>query len=101
MDDLPDLGRSSRGPRIVATTFKVLAVIEVVGGSLGALITGLDLGHNSSLSTSGVVGTAAGIEVGAIVVAATLAFFGYVLELLTDMRDDSEIATDLALTPDD
>jgi TRAP-type C4-dicarboxylate transport system permease small subunit len=88
------------GPRTVATVFKVAALLALVGGIVAAMSTAADLSNHSSLSTSGVLGISIGILAGAILLAATLGFFAYMLELVLDIRESCEILADAAPEPE-
>jgi uncharacterized membrane protein YeaQ/YmgE (transglycosylase-associated protein family) len=87
----------SQGPEIVAGIFKVLAVLSVVAG----VVVGLEAEHglNASVSTGTRLAATIGI-VGGVVGAAALAFFGYVLDLLMDIRASNEVVSELALVED-
>jgi hypothetical protein len=71
----------------VAGVCKTLAFLLLVGGVIAAVATGYALHYNSTLSSASIVGTSVGIAVGGIVAASTVAFFGYVLDLLMEIRD--------------
>jgi len=95
------LGGFSRGPSLVATVFKVVAVLSLVAGSLSTLVLGLELARETTHQVGNIVGICLGAEGGTILVSAALAFFGYVLDLLVDIRDNTFVTADLALWPDE
>lgn len=68
------------GATVAVVVFKVAALLAV----LGALVTAAD----RSLSIS--VAARIGLAFGAIVGAATFAFFAYVLQYLRDIRDNTD-----------
>jgi hypothetical protein len=86
----------SRGPRRVAAIFKVFAILTCIGGVL--VLAGL-FSNRASNPVAGA--TYAAVIASTILGIATLLFFAYVLELLVDIRDNSEITTDLALIPEE
>lgn len=84
----------SRGPEIVAEVFKVVAVLALIAGVLGALAAGLELAKSSSTTTA--IDTAVAIALGGAFTAASISFFGYVLEVLTQIRDATEVSAGIA-----
>ena len=70
----------SGGPSIVAFVFKAFAVLVVVAGVVTAFKV-------DELRSSASLAIAIGVLAGTAVAAASLAFFGYVLDLLVDIRD--------------
>lgn len=100
MDGGQLLPRRSRGPEIVAELFKGLALVVLALGLVAAIVTGAVLSQVSDIATKTAVEIACGIVIGSVVSAASLAFFGYGLELLVQMRDNSDVLAELALTED-
>jgi hypothetical protein len=97
-EDTTDEGEyPTQGPRAVATVFKVAAFLALLGGMFSSVYTGGNLATSSSLSTGSVISISIGIAIGAILVAAALAFFAYMLELLLDIRESCEILADGSL----
>ena len=80
------------GPQVVSTTFKVFALIAIVFGFVAILI---DLHDHDTASTF------IGLVAGTALSAATLAFFAYVLDLLMDIRSDTEVIAEMSLLEDD
>jgi len=75
------------GARIVAGVFHVLAWVVLFIGAVSAIEAGRTL-HNNGATTNNEVAVVAGIIVGTIIAASTVAFFGYVLQLLTAIHYD-------------
>lgn len=84
---------SIRGAEVVAIVFKGFAILTLVGG----IISAIAVDRNATVPAAAVIG----IVLGAVIGAATLAFFGYVLDLLMDIRASTGIVSDLALDDED
>jgi hypothetical protein len=80
---------STRGAEIVATVFKGLALLTLAGG----LVATFAVDRGTTVSAAAF----AGIVLSTVVGAATLAFFGYVLDLLMDIRSSTGTTSALAL----
>lgn len=80
--------RSYGGARLVSTVFKVVAWLVILGGIIGAFATSKSL-HGSGATHGHVVAVVAGIAVGTILAAASLAFFAYVLDLLIGIASNT------------
>ena len=76
------------GAQVVATLFKTLALAVLVIGAVSAAEAGRSL-HQNGVTGPEQAAVVAGIVVGTIVAAATMAFFGYVLQLLTTIHFDT------------
>ena len=76
-------GQIRFGPALlIATVFKVFAVLSLFGGGLVTTATAMQLNDVGSEDTAGFVGASVA---GTILTAAVLAFFGYVLEILVEV----------------
>ncbi|MCU1492827.1 MAG: hypothetical protein JWO62_591 [Acidimicrobiaceae bacterium] len=89
--------RPSHGPEIVATVFKAVAVLMLLSGTISAFAAGIALSSNAGHATA----LALIIEGSAILSAASLGFFAYVLDLLTSIRDNTDVLAELALVEDE
>lgn len=76
-------GQIRFGPALViATVFKVFAVLSLFGGAFVTMATAMQLNDVGSDDTASFVGASVA---GTILTAAVLAFFGYVLEILVEL----------------
>jgi hypothetical protein len=91
--DHPDASREQQpvtttGPQLVAGVFKLAAFVVLVFGAAGTFQLSKNLSSNASYSASArlwiIVLTIAGI----VLMASAFAFFGYVLDLLREIRDN-------------
>jgi hypothetical protein len=76
------------GARAVAAVFKVAALIVLIAGAISAWQTAVHL-HDNGMGAAGIIAVTVGIAAGTILAASTLAFFGYVLQLLVALQYDS------------
>lgn len=95
-----DMPRRSSGPRLCAGLFKVVAVVAIVAGAVAAAVVGVAL-TNDGDTVGHSVDVAFLVFVGGIVTAASVAFYGYVLDLLADIRDNSDLSVAVAMIEDD
>lgn len=95
------MASTSRGPEVVATIFKVCAVVVLAAGLLAALATGVDLERTTLDTTRGIVVISLSIAGSAIVVSAAVAFFAYVLELLLQIRNAVEVTAEEVMAFDE
>lgn len=81
--------RRSRGPRWCADLFKAVAVIAIAAGVIGGSLLGAELARNGQ-SVAHAVDYGFLTFVGGVLVGASIAFYGYVLDLLADIRDNGD-----------
>jgi hypothetical protein len=78
-----------RGPDAVATVFHTVAILTLVFGVIGAAGTGFYAHYGLSEQVNTSVAFALAAVLGAVFLASLLAFFGYVLDLLTEIADNT------------
>lgn len=91
--------RASHGPSIVASVFKIFAAVILGIGAAAAWVIWVTL-QGPSFSTARAAASCGAIVAGAVFIAAALSFFGYVLDLLVEIRDAAQISSELALRPE-
>lgn len=91
-DDAYSDYRGHPGAEMVSTVFKVVAIVVLIGGIVGSVVSAIEL-HHHTVNEGTTVGVLIGGIVGSIIGAATVAFFAYVLDLLMSI----DLNTDLAV----
>lgn len=71
-------------PLLIATIFKVFAVLSLFGGAFVTMTTAQQL---SDVGSDDTVGFVSASLAGTILTAAVLAFFGYVLDILVEVYE--------------
>lgn len=75
--------------RLVTRVLKVLSIVVLVLGILGAVVYGYELHQNTTLSGGNIVAIGVGIGIGSIIYASFVAFFAYVLDLLVQIEGNT------------
>ena len=79
------------GAQAVAVVFKTLAVLILLSGA-GSAISAAKLLHDNGTTGGNEAAIVAGIVTGTIIAASSMAFFGYVLQLLIAIHFDVRYA---------
>lgn len=85
--------KPARGALAVATIFKGTALFVLFLGTLASIGTGAVLAY-TSIGAARALLIAIGAEVAAVLGAASFSFYGYVLELLVDIRYNTDDLAD-------
>jgi hypothetical protein len=80
---------SHGGSAAVTTVFLTVAFVVLVFGLAGAIGVGIYAHKHFADSVDGSVGYAILVAVGVVFLASSLAFFGYVLQLLTEIANNT------------
>ncbi len=80
---------SHRGPHAVATVFLAVAFMVLALGLLSAVGVGIHVYRYTAASVERSIGYALAVALGAAFFASVLAFFGYVLDLLTEVAENT------------
>ena len=86
---LPKRAPSHRGPHAVATVFLAVAFMVLALGLLSAVGVGIHVYRYTTASVERSIGYAIAVALSAAFVASVLAFFGYVLDLLTEVAENT------------
>ena len=93
MNSLSPKGRFSdpahRGATAVAAVFQTVAAVVLGLGIVGAVWVGLYVRQHLVESTTRSIGYALAVALGAVFLASVLAFFGYMLDLLIEIEENT------------
>jgi hypothetical protein len=79
------------GARVLAVVFKTLAALVLAGGVIAGVETVRAL-HDNGTPNGTIAAVTVGVAAGTIIAASSMAFFGYVIELLVAIHFDTRFS---------